>query len=62
MTTNGYVAKVRAALSSNPSLTPVQAMAAAGVPQADQQQVAAALGVAVSSAQGESQAPAHAAH
>jgi|GEM_PF-6528930 len=43
---SGYVAKVRAALSSNPNLTSAQAMTAAGVPQAMQQQVAAALGAA----------------
>ncbi len=41
---SSYVTKVRAALANDPSLTMSQAMSAAGVPQAEQQQVSSALG------------------
>jgi hypothetical protein len=41
---SSYVAKVRALMASDPNLTSSQAITAVGVPQAEQTQVAAALG------------------
>ena len=49
-TTNSYVMKVRATLARGGDRSVSQVMAALGVPQAEQQQVAAALGVAPKSA------------
>ncbi len=49
-TTNSYVMKVRAALARGGDRSVSQVMAALGVPQAAQQQVAAALGTAPKSA------------
>lgn len=49
-TTSGYVMKVRAALARGGDRSVAQIMAALGIPQAAQQQVAAALGTAPKSA------------
>ena len=49
-TTNGYVMKVRAMLARGGDRNVSQVMAALGIPQAEQQQVAAALGASPKSA------------